>query len=97
MKAVLRDRDGLVEAVCPDMHTVLLRLGQRSVDRVDVWPGRDENHCQLGITLADGASTIFDLPLPPSRAKGLLLHYPRRSGWPEPTIHAPRNRAEDQQ
>ena len=89
MKAVLRDQSGHVEAVCHDLAFLARRIGSRPVERVDIWPGFDADHCQAAIALADGSSTIFDLPVAPERAPWVLNRHARAAGWPAATIHAP--------
>lgn len=88
MKAVLRDRSGAVEAVCHDLPFLARRIGTRQVERVDIWPDREGvDHCQVGIALVDGSSTLFDLPLAAAKAPWALNTHGRAAGWPQPTIH----------
>jgi hypothetical protein len=88
VRAVLRDADGRVEAVCHDMAFLARRIGARPVERVDVWPNRAGlDACQVGIGLADGSSTIFDLPLAAAKAPWVLNRHGRAAGWPEPRVH----------
>jgi hypothetical protein len=89
MKAVLRDRDGRVEAVCHSLEFLVRRIGSRPVERVDVWPGFDADHCQAGITLAEGGSTIFDLPVKPNLFCWVINRWARPNGWPSPVVHIP--------
>ncbi len=98
MKAVLRDRDGRVEAVCHDMEFLARRIGDRPIERVDVWPVRGTDSSQVGIALADGASTIFDLPVVPDFVCWVINRWGRPNGWPQPTIHpliTPERRKDD--
>jgi hypothetical protein len=97
MHAVLRNRDGDVEAVCATVEFLARRIGDRPVERIDVWPGMDSRQAtsQVGITLVDGSSTIFDLPTIAEYVPWVLGREGRARGWPQPLIHDPARRATD--
>ncbi len=56
---VIRDKDGRVERSVASAP-LLQSIARPGIDRIDLWPaGR---HSQVGISWADGASVIGDVP-----------------------------------